>query len=88
MKKTLVILAVEDTLDKMGEPVLGQVYNELYSKYGCYLSDCYEKPEYLRCVLKDMFGNSYHVILGSIEQKLVEHSSFKQIEEFLAKMHV
>ena len=88
MKKTIVILAVEDTLDKMGRPVLEQVYKELYSKYGCHLDDCYENPEYLRNILKNMFGNSYQLILESIEKNLEEHSSFKPIENFLAKMRV
>lgn len=88
IKKTIVILAVEDTLDRMGEPVLEQVYNELYSKYHCHLSDCYENPEYLRSVLKGIFGNSYQVIIESIEKNLEEHSSFKPIEEFLVKMRV
>ena len=82
MKKTIVILAVEDTLDKMGRPVLEQVYKELYSKYGCHLDDCYENPEYLRNILKNMFGNSYQLILELIEKNLEEHPLSNQLRTF------
>ena len=52
MKKTLVILAIEDALCGMDEPVLEQVYNKLYSEYHCMLPDCYESPKYLNSALK------------------------------------
>lgn len=84
MKKTIVILAVEEALERMGEPVLEQVYSKLYSKHRCYLTDCYEKPEYLNDVLKDVFGGSYKTIIESIEENLEDFASEEPIKEFLA----
>lgn len=86
MNETLVIFAIEDTLSKMGESILEQVYAKLYSKHQCLLSDCYENPEYLNSVLKDLFGNSYKEIINSIEKNLEDFAAQEPIKNFLIKL--
>ena len=81
--KALVTLAIEKMLLDMGKPVYDTVVDRLYKKYHCYIPDCFEKPEYLKDVLKDMYGPSYHAIINSIEKQLYEFAYKKRIETFL-----
>ena len=81
--KALVALAIEKTLLGMGKPVYETVTKMLYEKYHCYTPDCFEKPEYLRSVLKNLYGKSYNEIVNSIEEELEEFISNKKIEMFL-----
>jgi hypothetical protein len=81
--KALVTLAIEKTLLGIGKPVYDAVTNRLYKKYHCYTSDCFEKPEYLKAVLKELYGKSYNEIVNSIQEELKEVTSNKKIETFL-----
>lgn len=83
IKKALVSLAIEQTLIEIGVAVLDQVTKKLYEQYHCYLPDCYEKPEYLKAVLRDLFGASHVNIIESITKQLEEFASQKPIFEFL-----
>ena len=67
----------------MGKPEYETVAYVLYEKYQCHIPDCYEKPEYLKEVLKELYGESYNVIINSIEQNLKEVISDKRTEIFL-----
>ncbi len=81
--KALVTLAIEKTLLDIGKPVYEKVADSLYKKYHCYIPDCFEKPEYLKAVLKELYGESYNEIINSIEQELKEVIENKKIEKFL-----
>ncbi len=81
--KALVTLAIEKTLLDIGKPVYEKVADSLYKKYHCYIPDCFEKPEYLKAVLKELYGESYNEIVNSIEQELKEVIENKKIEKFL-----
>ncbi|HET6457597.1 MAG TPA: hypothetical protein VFG24_01815 [Nitrosopumilaceae archaeon] len=74
--KALTILAIEKTLLDFGKPMYEKVIEMLKKEYNCYLTDCYEHPEYLSAILKKLFGNSHVVLVASIK---------KQLEEFLYK---
>ena len=86
MNKILVIFAVENVLSNIGKPVLEQVCTKLYSKYHCLITDCYEHPEYLNSVLKDLFGDSYKEIIKSIKQNLEDFEEQKFVKNFLTKL--
>jgi hypothetical protein len=77
--KALTILAIEKTLLDFGKPMYEKVIEVLKKEYNCYLTDCYEHPEYLSTILKKLFGNSHIVLVASIK---------KQLEEFLYKESV
>jgi len=82
-RKGLVALSLEKSLLEIGNPVLEKVSRRLYEKYQCYLPECYEHPDYLRSVLKEIFGNGYSTIFGKIENELNEYSYQKPIGQFL-----
>ncbi len=83
IRKALVSLAIEHTLLEIGKPVLDKVTSKLFVKYHCYLPDCYEKPQYLKKVLKDLFGKSHTEIVEKIRNRLQEFSSKEPIKQFI-----
>jgi len=83
IKKALVTLYVEKTLLDIGKPVYEKVTRLLYTKYHCYLPDCYEHPEYLNSILKKLVGNSSKVIVDSITRQLEEFNHYDKIKRFL-----
>ncbi len=84
VKKALVSLAVEKALFEIGKPVYERVIENLYKEYHCYLPDCYEHPEYLNEILKQLYGNAHDVIVKSIKKQLGEFSNHKHIARFLS----
>ena len=86
VRKALVAVTIEQTLTEIGEPVLEKVSNKLYQDYGCYIPDCYEKPEYLNRVLKDLFGNSHVGIVETICKRLDDFAAQKPIAKFLEQI--
>ena len=66
--KALVGLAVEKALLEMGKPELEQVIERLSEKYHCQIFDCYENPQYLNQILKDLYGNSYKAVVEKIQK--------------------
>ena len=81
--KAIVCLAIEMALIEIGKPIYDKVLNDLFEKYHCYLTDCYEHPEYLNEVLRGLYGNSHEVIIKSIKKQLEEFSYKKPVERFL-----
>jgi len=81
--KALVALAIEKTLFDFGNPVYEKVTDRLYKKYNCYIPDCFEKPEYLKAVLKELYGESYHEIINSVRQELGEFAYKKKMDTFI-----
>ena len=83
VKKALVSLAIETTLFDIGRPTYDEVSHKLFKDYNCYLPDCYEHPEYLKIILKDLYGKSSTVIIESIKKHLEEFEAQKGIENFI-----
>jgi len=81
--KALVTLAIEKTLIGIGKPVYDKVVERLNKKYNCHIPDCFEKPEYLKAVLNELYGKSYNEIVNSIQEELKEFTYDKKIETFL-----
>ena len=86
IKSALVTLAIEQTLLEFGTPTLEKVSKKLFEDYHCYMPDCYNNPEYLNKVLKELFGNSHTVIIQSIRKRLDGYASQDPIKNFLAKI--
>ena len=83
VNKALVSLTIERVLINMGKPAYDKVIHALYKKYHCYLTDCYEHPEYLNVVLRELYGNAHHVMVESIRKELKEFSHKEPVENFL-----
>ena len=86
MDRFLTAIAVEKTLLEMGKPILAEVNDRLKKYYDSGFVDCFEHPEYLSRILRDLFGDSYEKILDSITRNLGEHKSDEKIAKFLQMM--
>lgn len=79
----MLTITIEKALLDFGKPTLEKVIGRLDKEYDCYLPDCYEHPEYLAKILKDLYGNGSIVIIKSILGQLEEFNYQKPIEKFL-----
>ena len=84
--KAIVALAIEHTLLKISKNTLEKVQTELRQKYKSDISDCYDHPEYLSKVLKDLFGDSHHDVVRDVNRYLDEFAYQRPISEFLDKI--
>lgn len=84
VKKALVGLAIERALLEIGGSVLDQVTRKLETEYNCYIFDCYNNPEMLHRVLKEIYGDSYKAIVDSIKKNLDEFAYQEPIGRFLS----
>jgi two-component system chemotaxis response regulator CheY/two-component system response regulator (stage 0 sporulation protein A) len=83
MKKTMVTLALKNTLLELGIDEYDKVIALLQKEHSCTLEDCFENPQYLRKILKDMFGDSYPDILNSLSENMKSIPSQESVKEFL-----
>jgi hypothetical protein len=51
--------------------------------YNRTLSDCYEEPEFLNRILKDIYGKAHVTIVDSIKKNLESLSETKEVKKFL-----
>lgn len=83
MKKTMVTLALKNTLLELGIQEYDKVVSLLQKEHSCTLEDCFENPEYLRNILKDLFGDSYPDILNSLSENMRSITSNESVKDFL-----
>ncbi len=83
IQKALVAVTVEKTLLDIGKPSYDKVAMILKKEYNCYLPDCYEHPQYLIKVLKEIYGNAHTAIIESINKQL-EFSYHGSTKRFLS----
>lgn len=86
IRKAIVSLAIETVLLEKGKPILDEVTHKLYENYRCYVTDCYEHPEYLKKILLDLFGKSSIAIIRSIEKRLESCVMQEGIDIFVASI--
>ncbi len=84
VKKALVGLAIEKALLDMGGPILDQVTRKLETEYNCYIFDCYNNPEMLHRVFKELDGWSHKTIVDLIKKNLDEFAYQEPISRFLS----
>lgn len=82
-RKALVLLVIEKSLLLIGKPVYDEVVGALKKEYDCYLSDCYEHPEYLKKILQNLFGKSSATMMDSIKNQLEEFAEQNGIKTFI-----
>ncbi len=83
IKRALISTAIEKVLLDMGKPVLDIVTYKLYNEYNCYIPNCYENPEYLKKILKNLYGTAHLHIIKLINQDLEEYNQQQPIKQFL-----
>ena len=85
-RKALVVLAIEKSLLEVGKPTYEEVLGKSAKEYHCYLPDCFENPEYLSTVLKELYGQSSLAIIESIKKFLAEMNAYEDIANFVIKI--
>ena len=83
IKKLLVSLAVEKSLIDVTPNLYTKVSDMLSEKYDAEIADTYDHPEYLKNVLKEVYGDAADALVDSIHEKLEEFSSHPKISKFL-----
>lgn len=86
MEKVLVGLAIEHTLLQIGKPTFDKVEEQFQKKYQQALIDCYDYPQYLNEILREVFGKSHSDVIKSIEEFLEEFKHDHPIEIFIEKI--
>ena len=75
--------AVEMALLGLGPPAYDKVVQKLYEDYHCRVFDCYEYPEYLNKVIKEVFGDNYILVVELIKTSLKKTAEQKTFVDFL-----
>ncbi len=70
--KVALISCLEIVLMSKSNTKYNLVVAKLNSLYDCSIRDCYEKPEYLKIILKEVYKEDYHSIIESIKLQLDE----------------
>lgn len=86
MRKTMIILALKNILLELGIEEYDKVIDTLHKEHNCTLEECYENPEYLKQVLKNLYGDSYRDILKSLSENMKSVTSEISINEFLENL--
>ena len=83
MKRTMVTLAIKNTFLELGLEEFDKIVMMLQKDYNSSLEDCYDNPEFLKHVLKDLLGDAYNDVLNSLKENIKNISSHKSTENFL-----
>ena len=79
-------LSIEVVLMRRGGPEFQMVLAKLRNNFNLDIINCYEKPEYLRKVLKEVYREDYESVLEEIVWELGEYAQKQKIKEFLDKL--
>lgn len=83
MKRTMVTLAIKNSLLELGLEEFDKIVMMLQKDYNSTLEDCYDNPEFLKQVLKDLLGDAYNDVLNSLKENINNISPHKSTENFL-----
>ncbi len=87
MERELITVAVEHALLQMGTAELEMVEYSLKNDYNSTIRDCLEHPEYLKQVLKELFGYCCEDILSTIEYVVKGGNIDSQAKKFLTVLN-
>lgn len=81
--RTALALAIDVALMRRGGDRYYHFVFKLRNSYNCEIIDCYDKPQYLKNVLKEVYENEYDSIVKDIKLELGD-SIEEGIRAFLA----
>jgi len=84
--KMALVFCVEAVLMRSGNTNYHLITSKLDANYNCTIMDCYENPEPLRNVLKDVYKEDYNSIINEIKIQLDELVNVREIANFLKLM--
>ena len=76
------ISCIEVVLMRKGNVNYNLVLARLNALYGCKMMDCYEHPEYLKTVLKEVYEENYNSIIIEIKMEL-GNLDVEEISDFI-----
>lgn len=79
----MIALSIEVVLMRKGGPQYHLVLARLECDYDCKIYDCFEHPDYLKEVLKQVYGADYQTIVENLQVELGEIISEKDVTSFL-----
>ena len=82
-RKKVISHAIEKTLLEISKETSDKVSDKLYKDYNFTFSDCYNRPEYLRRILEEFFGDGSRVITDKIKKLLEEYTKDERILHFV-----
>ncbi|HEX9846483.1 MAG TPA: hypothetical protein VGA92_08510 [Candidatus Nitrosotenuis sp.] len=80
--KLALLSCIELVLMRRGNTDYNLVVAKLDSLYNCTIRDCYEHPDYLRTILKDVYNDEYNNIIDEIKVQLDELTNVEEIRDF------
>ncbi|MGI0066078.1 MAG: hypothetical protein ACREA5_03335 [Nitrosotalea sp.] len=83
-----VVSYVELVLMRRGNTNYHLVLAKLDSLYDCKIVDCYDHPDYLKTVLKDVFKDEYHSVVSQIKSYLGELADVPEVVDFFKIMEI
>lgn len=87
-KKSIVILAIENTLLKTGGvALLDEVNSRLYKKFNSSISDCFEHPVYLNEILQEIFGKAHDEMIKSMVKEMEPFDYDDAVIQFIEKIN-
>ena len=87
VKKRMVSLALKNALLKIGIPEYDKIISLLEKKYGHTLEECYNNPEHLTNILRELFVDSYDDIISSLGKNMRKTSAHQDIDDFLQRLN-
>ena len=84
--KTDFMLCVEVVLMRRGNINYTLVVCKLDVLYHCSIIDCYDHPEYLRTVLKEVYWKEYNSVLEDIKLELERLVDIEKVKEDFFKI--
>lgn len=86
MHRTALVSCIELVLMRRGNAEYNSVVAKLAARYDCTIRDCYNKPDHLRSVLRDVYGSDHHSIIQEIKAQLDELAAVDKIGDFFKVM--
>ena len=84
--KLALLSCLEVVLMSMGNTKYNLLVTKLDSLYRCTVRDCYEHPEYLKPVLKELYKEDYDSIIENIKGQLEDISATDDLAGFFKIM--
>lgn len=84
--KVALVSCLEVVLMSRGNTKYNLAVAKLNSLYDCSIRDCFENPEYLKTILKEVYKEDYNSIIEEIRSYLDELANEKDISDFLKIM--
>ena len=80
------VSSLEVVLMSMGNTKYNLVVAKLNSLYDCSIRDCYEHPEYLKPILKEVYSKDYDHIIDEVKAHLDELVNEEDLANFFKIM--